>query len=230
MGSFVPSAMAPRLLKRAHIESGIEALGKQDERLARFVSGQETRLEVFPSPPQKSAFSALARSICSQQLSTKAAATIYTRLQKAVPAENDDDTCVCPHAVSTATEEELRRVGLSQSKVRSIKDLSSRFIAGTLSDEKLAAVEDLAELEALLLDVKGIGPWTAQMFAIFFLRLPDIAVTGDLGVRKGCAKIYGLSSLPTPKVMETIVESWWPHRTLGACLSWKAADLGNPRP
>ena len=154
----MPSAMAPRLLKRAHIESGIEALGKQDERLARFVSGQETRLEVFPSPPQKSAFSALARSICSQQLSTKAAATIYTRLQKAVPAENDDDTCVCPHAVSTATEEELRRVGLSQSKVRSIKDLSSRFIAGTLSDEKLAAVEDLAELEALLLDVKGIGP------------------------------------------------------------------------
>ena len=228
----MPSAMAPRLLKRAHIESGIEALGEKDERLARFVSGMTaTQLEqgFFATPPQ-SAFSALARSICSQQVSTKAAATIYTRLQKAFPAENgdDDDTCVCPHTVSAANEDDLRRVGLSQSKVRSIKDLSSRFIAGTLSDDMLAAVEDLAELEALLLDVRGIGPWTAQMFAIFFLRLPDIAVTGDLGVRKGCAKIYGLSSLPTPKAMETIVGSWTPHRTLGACLCWRAADLGKP--
>lgn len=223
---FVPSAMAPRLLKRAHIESGLEALGEKHERLAQFIAGMTpSQMDgIFPNPPPTSAFSSLARSICSQQLSTKAASTIYTRLQKAVPAA-DDDTCVCPHGMSTATEDELRRVGLSLSKVRSMKELSSRFIAGTLSDDILAAVDDIAGLEALLLDVRGIGPWTTQMFAIFFLRLPDVAVTGDLGVRKGCAKIYGLSSLPTPKAMEAIVESWSPHQTLGACLCWKAADL-----
>ncbi len=68
------------------------------------------------------------------------------------------------------------------------------------------------------------GPWTVQMFAIFFVRFADIEVTGDLGVQKGCAKIYALRSTPTRLKMESIAKTWTPYRSLGAMLCWKALD------
>ena len=234
--------MAPRLLKRAHVESGLEVLGKKHKGFARVIQRLtdaqiETLHQTTPAP--NSAFTSLTRSICSQQLSTKAARTIFSRVQRLVPAQepheethdvnvgkkhNTTDIAVCPHAVHAAAEEDLRQAGLSTNKIRSIKDLASRFVTGTLSDDILAAAEDIDELEALLLDVKGIGPWTVQMFAIFFLRFPDVPVTGDLGVRKGYAKIFS-TSLPSPTAMEKVVISWAPYRSLGAHLCWKALDM-----
>lgn len=216
--------MGPRLYKRHHVEQGLEVLAGQSELVrARVEQLTEAHLESLCGKPTLTSFTSLIKSICSQQLSTKAARTIYGRVLDLVPAANGVD--VCPNAVAGCSEVDLRSAGLSTAKLRSVKDLAARFVDGQLSDELLSSVEDVDRLGELLLDVKGIGPWTVQMFAIFFLRLPDVEVLNDLGVRKGCAKLYNLKQVPSKEAMEAYCKQWKPYRSLGAHLCWKILDM-----
>ena len=134
-------------------------------------------------------FIVLARAISSQQLSTRAAATIFGRLQALSPDG------LTPAAVLAATDEQLRGAGLSRSKVLSLRDLAARVQSGALPLHDLPRLSD-EEVVALLVPVRGIGVWTAQMFLIFSLGRLDVLPVDDLGLRAGVRDMYGLPELP----------------------------------
>lgn len=204
------------------IESGLRQLSASDPRLeGLIVSCKNHIFDSFGSSKYDS-FTSLCKSICSQQLHTKAAATIYGRVQELC---GDTTTgCITPKAVSCASTTSLQGAGLSNSKIRYLKDLSDHYIRGSIDEEVLLAVDSLEELQSLLLPVKGVGPWTVDMFAIFHLKLADVLPVSDLGVRKGMQKIYGLKSLPNPKQMTEIAECWKPYRSLGTWFCWRALE------
>ena len=168
------------------------------------------------------AFAALLKAICYQQLAGKAAATIHSRVLGAV---GDDLT---PQAVIATPYDQLRGAGLSNAKTSYILDLGAHFADGRLSDELLATASD-EELVEHLTAVKGIGLWSCQMFMMFHLGRADVLPTGDLGVQKGFAKFHGLGSrLPKPKEMEALAESWRPYRSFGCAYMWRMLDAKTP--
>jgi DNA-3-methyladenine glycosylase II len=129
-----------------------------------------------------------------------------------------------PETISAASITDLQQAGLSMSKITYLKDLSDHYIRGVLGDDVLLATESLEDLKSLLLPVKGIGPWTVDMFAIFHLKRADVLPVSDLGVRKGMQKIYGLKSLPNPKEMKEIAERWKPYQSLGTWFCWRVLE------
>jgi DNA-3-methyladenine glycosylase II len=216
----------PRGTKDDDVDVGLSVLSDRDEALRVHIDALRKSARHYSSlysRPEYSAFTSLTKSICSQQIGTKAARTIFGRVKDLCPSTSSID--VCPRAAHLASDDILRQAGLSAAKRKSIKDLASRFVHGELSDEVLSSVDDMDRLGKLLLPVKGIGPWTVQMFGIFYLGLPDVEVLNDLGVRKGCAKIYGLKHAPSKEAMARISSRWRPHRSLGARLCWKALDI-----
>jgi DNA-3-methyladenine glycosylase II len=164
-------------------------------------------------------FAGLVEAIVYQQLAGAAAAAIHRRL---VAALNDD---VQPEALLTLSDETLRAVGLSANKARSLRDLAAKVLDGTvvLSPRGLSRQSD-EEVIARLSTVRGIGPWTAQMFLIFRLRRLDVWPTGDFGVRQG----YGLAwKVPTPtaRELEPLGDPYRPYRTVLAWYCWRAVEL-----
>jgi DNA-3-methyladenine glycosylase II len=164
-------------------------------------------------------FAALVEAIVYQQLAGAAAKAIHGRLVAAL----DDD--VAPEALLALSDETLRAAGLSANKVRSLRDLATKVLDGTvvLSPRALARRTD-EDVIASLSTVRGIGPWTAQMFLIFRLRRLDVWPVGDLGVRQG----YGLAwKVPTPtaRELEPLGEPYRPYRTVVAWYCWRAVEL-----
>jgi DNA-3-methyladenine glycosylase II len=164
------------------------------------------------------AFGALARAIVGQQLSTKAARSIWERV---IAALGEDD----PHPASIlgAEEEALRGAGLSRSKVAYLRDLAGKVESGELDLERISELPD-EDVIADLVEIKGIGRWTAEMFLIFHLGRPDVVSTGDLGIRRAVQIAYGLDELPGPTDLERIAEPWRPHRTLACLYLWRSLD------
>ena len=172
------------------------------------------------------AFRALARAIVFQQLHGAAAATIFARLAASVGAEADA-TRLSPEAILSAEASRLRACGLSQRKLEYLRGLAEAFTSAPegcgLGDAVLESATDedaRAKLEAL----RGVGPWTVDMFAMFHLNRADVLPVGDFGVRKGVMLTYGLSSMPSPAKMQAIAENWRPTRTLASFYMWHAAD------
>jgi DNA-3-methyladenine glycosylase II len=161
-------------------------------------------------------YEALARAIVGQQLSTKAAASIWSKLLALFDGETPD-----PKALLRRRPETLRKAGLSNSKVEFLRDLAKRVGDGRLDLERLAELPD-EDVIAELLEVKGIGRWTGEMFLIFHLARPDVVSTGDLGIRKAVRLAYGLDELPGPEDLERIAEEWRPHRTLACLYLWRS--------
>jgi DNA-3-methyladenine glycosylase II len=164
-------------------------------------------------------FAGLVEAIVYQQLAGAAATAIHRRL---VAALNDD---VQPEALLALSDETLRAVGLSANKARSLRDLASKVLDGTvvLSPRGLSRQSD-DEVIAQLSTVRGIGPWTAQMFLIFRLRRLDVWPTGDFGVRQG----YGLAwnvPMPTTRELEPLGDPYRPYRTVVAWYCWRAVEL-----
>lgn len=162
-------------------------------------------------------FQALSHAIVSQQLSTKAAATIAARF---------DALCggtPSPKAVSRATDQQLRAVGLSGQKVAYMRDLCARIESGALP---LASLETLPDEDviALLTQVKGIGRWTAEMYLMFRLHRPDVLPVGDLGIVKAVQRAYGLRKLPAPDRIRRIGEPWRPYRSIACWYLWASLD------
>jgi DNA-3-methyladenine glycosylase II len=188
-------------------------------------------------------FQSLARAIVYQQLAGAAASTIWRRVVAAVAAHPDPppaslfakgvqlDAAAAeledglammePARVAAVSDQVLRQCGLSGQKLSYIRDLTQHFQTGELRD--LHARED-ADVRAALLAVKGVGPWTVDMFLMFSLARPDVLPTGDLGVQKGFQALFGLSVRPTPSAMQDLAAPFAPFRSCLAWYSWRAAD------
>ena len=164
-------------------------------------------------------FEALIRNIIYQQLSGKAAKTIYNRFLKLFETTEYPS----PDKIINTPVEDLRGAGLSNQKVTYILDLSKKYVDGTLQLDELDEKSN-KEVSAQLIQVKGIGQWTADMFLMFTLNREDVFPLGDLGVKKGVAIIENLPELPTEKHMAEISEKWQPYRTIAAWYMWKLVD------
>jgi len=163
-------------------------------------------------------FQALTRSIVFQQLSGKAAGTILSRFNALYP-----DSLPHPEAVLVTSDERLRAVGLSRQKIAYIKDLSSKVMSGDLP---LEAVEHMTDddLIAHLVQVKGIGRWTAQMFLIFRLGRPDVLPELDLGIQNAIRKAYRMRKRPTPKQVRRVGAKWSPHSSVASWYLWRSLE------
>ncbi len=165
-------------------------------------------------------FDALAESIAYQQLSGKAAATIWGRVRALYPRRKWLD----PRAVLATPDETLRACGLSRSKTIAIKDLAAKTIDGTVPTAPALARMSDEEIIARLTAVRGIGRWTVEMLLLFELGRPDVWPVGDYGVQKGYAKTFGKRKLPTPKQLMKIGEKWRPYRSVAAWYFWRALE------
>lgn len=163
------------------------------------------------------AFGALARSICFQQLAGAAASAIHGRFAALY------DGRPTPAAVAATPDDVMRSVGLSAAKVASIKDLAAKSLDGTVRLEGWGRMDD-DEIVERLVQVRGIGPWTAQMFLIFQLNRPDVWPTGDLGVRVGYGRMHGLEEAPTPAGLAAAGEIYRPYRSIAAWYCWRVMD------
>ena len=163
-------------------------------------------------------FKALARAIVGQQLSAKAAATIFSRFEALY------DAFPTPAQVLATPDERLRAVGLSSQKLGYVRDLCRRIEEGQLPLEVLERMEDEAIIEALT-QVKGVGRWTAEMFLIFRLQRPDVLPVGDLGIVKAMQRAYKLRKAPSPDRLTRIGEAWRPYRSVACWYLW--ASLNN---
>jgi len=162
-------------------------------------------------------FRALVRAIISQQLSTRAAATIEGRFRAlfgGVPT---------PTQVTATSDTELRVVGLSGQKVRYLRDLCRRVEDGSLQLTELEHMSD-DEVIAALTQVKGIGRWTAEMFLMFRLHRPDVLPVDDLGIVKAVQRAYRLRTVPTSKRLIHLGESWRPYRSVACWYLWASLD------
>jgi DNA-3-methyladenine glycosylase II len=169
--------------------------------------------------PTESHFATLVRAVVYQQLAGRAAAAIHGRLIAALDGD------VRPETLITLSDESLRAVGLSRNKMASLRDLATKVLDGTvvLSPRGLSRESD-DEIVARLSAVRGIGPWTAEMFLLFQLRRLDVWPVGDLGVRRG----YGLAwQVPTPtaRELQPLGEVFRPYRSVAAWYCWRAAEL-----
>jgi 3-methyladenine DNA glycosylase/8-oxoguanine DNA glycosylase len=189
-----------------------------DARLARLIE-QVGPLTLQPSATS-STFEALAESIVYQQLTGKAAATIHGRLCGLLPGGR-----LKPEGVLELKDAALRGAGLSRSKMLAIRDLASRAVAGTVpSVRELHTMSDEAIIERLV-QVRGVGRWTAEMILIFRLGRPDVLPVHDYGVRHGFKLAYRKRSLPTPRELGAHGEKWRPFRTAASWYLWRAVDL-----
>lgn len=169
-------------------------------------------------------FEALAESIVYQQLSGKAAATIWSRVRRLYPSRRRLD----PAAVLATADAKLRAAGLSASKTRALKDLATKTLDGTVPSSRTLAKMSDEEIITRLTTVRGIGAWTAQMLLLFDLGRPDVWPHTDYGVRKGFAKTFGRRKLPTPKQLFQLGEKWRPYRSVAAWYFWRALDQKTP--
>jgi DNA-3-methyladenine glycosylase II len=167
---------------------------------------------------RRDAYEALARAIVGQQLSTKAAASIWGRV-----IELFGSGTPTPSQLLEIEPEDLRNAGLSWSKVGFLKDLAERIQDGRLDLARLNELSD-EDVVAELIEIKGVGRWTAEMFLIFHLARPDVVSAGDFGIRRAVQIAYGMDELPGPTEMERISEPWRPHRTLACLYLWRSLD------
>ena len=163
-------------------------------------------------------FSALVRAITFQQLSTKAAATIYNRMAALMPAG-----VPTPAGFAALSDDQLRSAGMSRQKIGYLRDLCEKVDAKKVD---LDAVDSLSDDEVIasLVTIKGIGRWSAEMFLIFRLIRPDVLPVGDLGIIIAVHKAYKLRKRPTPDRLRKIGEAWRPYRSVASWYLWRSLD------
>ena len=162
--------------------------------------------------------SALARAIVFQQLSTKAASTIHSRLIALLP-----ESTVTGPALAGVTDEQFRSAGISRQKALYLRDLAERVNSGALQLADLEQLDDESVIAALT-TVKGIGRWTAEMFLMFRLHRPDVLPVGDLGIVTAVQKAYGLRKKPTPDRLRKLADAWKPYRSIACWYLWRSLD------
>jgi DNA-3-methyladenine glycosylase II len=166
----------------------------------------------------KDPYGALLRAIVGQQLSTKAARTIYDRM-----LELFDGRVPSPRELIDADPDAIRAAGLSRPKIAYLRDLAAKVEDGELELERLAELPDETVREQLTA-VKGLGVWSADMFLVFHLGRPDVLPVGDLGIRRAAQRVYELEELPDEAELTRIAEPWRPHRSLACLYLWRSLD------
>ncbi|HET9220268.1 MAG TPA: DNA-3-methyladenine glycosylase 2 family protein [Terriglobia bacterium] len=173
----------------------------------------------FAMKLKRDRFQALVYSILGQQISGKAAAAVRQKLEDLARPEG-----LTPSRLSSFSLDELRSAGLSRQKASYILDLAQRVDEGTLSLERLARRPDDAVIESLI-EVKGIGVWTAHMFLIFSLGRLDVLPHGDYGVRSAIQKLYNLEDLPDRDTCHRIAEPWRPYASIASWYCWRSLEF-----
>jgi DNA-3-methyladenine glycosylase II len=196
------------------LTESLEVLGR-DKRMAALIATHGPADIVRGAKP----FEALVRSIIHQQVSGAAAATISARFRALYPK----GVFPTPEAVRDTPAQKLREAGLSGQKASYIVDLATKFADGTIKHKQLRTMQT-AELIEHLVQVKGIGVWSAHMFLIFTLGRLDVLPVGDLGVRKGFQAVYNLAEMPSAAEIEKLAKPWRAHASVAAWYLWRAAD------
>lgn len=179
----------------------------------------------LPNLPEQPPFVALAESIASQQLSIKAADTIFNRFCALFPPDNTPD----PVRLLRLDPDVVRGAGFSRAKVLFLRDLATRIVEQKLLVDALHELDDQRVLEQLTA-VKGIGTWTAEIFLMFRLKRPDVFPVDDLGLVRATQQVYGLRQRPTRQRLLRMAESWRPYRSIAAWYLWRSLSLPNAAP
>jgi len=166
-------------------------------------------------------FHALMRAVVFQQLSGKAASTILSRVQALYP-----DNTPTPEKILASPDEQLRAAGLSRQKIGYLRDLSTKVVSGELPLDEVEGMSD-DDLIAHLVQVKGIGRWTAQMFLMFRLGRPDVLPELDLGIQNAIKRAYRKRKRPTPQQVKRIGAKWSPHSSVAAWYLWRSLENGD---
>ena len=196
------------------IEAGIDFL-KRDKNM-------QVLIEKFGSPNFKIGqdyFQSLLRSIVFQQLSGKAAQTIYERFVSLIPATSN----LCPNEVLKLDKDDMRKAGLSFQKINYVRNLADYFENNSFNKKNVDRMTD-EEISKELIQIKGIGQWTVDMFLMFTLNRADILPYGDLGIQKGIMKILKMKKIPSNKEMENCSKKWRPYRTIACWYLWRITD------
>jgi DNA-3-methyladenine glycosylase II len=162
-------------------------------------------------------FSALVRAITGQQLSTKAASTIFARLVALMPDG------LTPAALSALTDEQMRAVGMSRQKITYFRDLSGKALSGVVPLDALDEMSD-EEVIVALTKIKGIGRWSAEMFLMFRLHRPDVLPVDDLGIVTAIKNVYRLRKRPNADRIRKIGAAWQPYRSVACWYLWRSLD------
>ncbi len=195
--------------------AAVEHLAKVDPKLAPLIEQHGPPTIAPTTDPIQS----LARAIVSQQLSGKAATTIWNRVLAIYPRSK------FPAAAKllATPDASLRAAGLSGAKTAAVKDLARHVVEAKLVPKTLVAAAD-DHVAAMLLPVRGIGPWSVDMFLMFALARPDVLPVGDLGVRKGMQLHFRLRKLPEPDRMRTLARPWQPYRSIASWYMWRVVE------
>ena len=161
-------------------------------------------------------FLTLVRSIVAQQISVRAAESIWARLEECVGT-------VAPPDVATRTQDELRGAGLTRQKSGYLRDIAQAFVSGTIDPARWQGADDEAVIDDLIA-LKGVGRWTAEMVLIFYLQRPNVLPLADIGVRRAMGKHYGDGGSMDPDAIETHAECWRPWRSVAVWHLWRSLD------
>lgn len=208
--------------KPAFWDNAIHHLGARDRVLARLIAGYPGMHLTRRGDP----FTTLARSIVGQQISVKAAQSIWERVVRACTergAGRIDSLHLDPRRVQRKRLDALRRCGLSGSKATYIRDLARHFATAQLDPANWPTLDDEALIEALV-EVKGIGRWTAEMFMMFHELRPNILPVDDLGLQKAVAMHYFDGERPTKDELRELGECWQPYRSVATWYLWRSLD------
>jgi 3-methyladenine DNA glycosylase/8-oxoguanine DNA glycosylase len=214
----VPMTTDKLLLPFDHVAAH-EHLSRSDARMAEVIA--RTGEFQFKLDECESVYESLLEAIAYQSISGKAAATIFGRI-KALGANG---ICPTPEEILKARIPTLRKAGLSNAKALAMKDLAQKTIDGIVPTLEAARGMSDEELVERLISVRGIGPWTVEMFLIFRLGRPDVLPIHDLGVQKGWAITYRKRKMPKPKELLKFGERWRPYRTVASWYMWRAVGL-----
>jgi len=196
------------------MKKAIAHLKRSDPVLGKLI----TRLGPLPARWHEPTFETMARSITFQQLSGKAASTIYGRLVAAAGGK------LTPDSVLKLSTRQMRACGLSKQKLTYIRDLAAKTKSGDVDFAQLPKMSD-AEVIEHLTRVKGIGEWSAQMFLMFALRRPDVLACGDFGVQAAIRKHYNKRKHPKPKDVAKIGKPWSPYSSYACLYLWRSMDV-----
>jgi 3-methyladenine DNA glycosylase/8-oxoguanine DNA glycosylase len=209
------------VVTRRQLDEASAALSRADPVMARLVD-QFGPVRLGSKVPAAARFQELARAVAYQQLAGAAAEKIWGRVHDLA-----DGPRLTPTRVLALGEAPLRAAGLSGAKAASLLDLAAKTLDGTVELGRMGRLDD-ATVVAELMTVRGIGPWTAEMFLLFQLHRLDVWPVTDYGVRVGYARAHGLDEPPTPKVLVGLGEVYRPYRSLAAWYCWQVADTRVP--
>ncbi len=212
--SFVNGFSCYNANMRLHQQS-LSHLAKADKILSKVIK----QAKLKPIRPQRDHFYSLARSIVGQQLSGKAADTIFHRFVNLFGGKFPR-----PRQILKMPDKKLRGAGLSFQKISYIKSLAGAVERGDLDFKKIKKMAD-EEVISELTKIKGIGRWTAEMFLMFSLARPNVFSAGDLGLRNGLKKLYNIDIKRHPRRLKKLLETWHPHKTLASRHLWASIDL-----